>query len=114
MLTILMLSKGVSNTTFYWLLLIVGLPNGYWSVFMASASEQFGTNIRATVTTSAPNFVRGMVVVLSTLFSFLNTKGGLGFVGAASLIGSAVMALAIFSTIRTQDTFHKDLDYIEG
>lgn len=114
MLAILLMSNGVSNTTFYWLLLIVGLPNGYWSVFMASASEQFGTNIRATVTTSAPNFVRGMVVVLSTLFSFLSTKGGLGFVGAASLIGSAVMALAIFSTIRTQDTFHKDLDYIEG
>jgi MFS family permease len=114
MLTVLLLSNGVSNTTFYWLLLIVGLPNGYWSVFMASASEQFGTNIRATVTTSAPNFVRGMVVVLSTLFSYLSSEAGLGFVGAASLIGAVVMALAIYSTLRTQDTFHKDLDYIEG
>jgi hypothetical protein len=81
---------------------------------MASASEQFGTNIRATVTTSAPNFVRGMVVVLSTLFSYLSNEVGMGFVGAASLIGTAVMALAIFSTLKTQDTFHKDLDYIEG
>jgi MFS transporter, putative metabolite:H+ symporter len=114
MLCVLLLSQGVSNTTFYWLLLIVGLPNGYWSVFMASASEQFGTNIRATVTTSAPNFVRGMVVVLSTLFSYLSNEVGMGFVGAASLIGAAVMALAIFSTLKTQDTFHKDLDYIEG
>jgi MFS transporter, putative metabolite:H+ symporter len=114
MLCVLLLSQGVSNTTFYWLLLIVGLPNGYWSVFMASASEQFGTNIRATVTTSAPNFVRGMVVVLSTLFSYLSNEVGMGFVGAASLIGTAVMALAIFSTLKTQDTFHKDLDYIEG
>jgi MFS family permease len=113
-LCVLMLSQGVSNTTFYWLLLIAGLPNGYWSVFMASASEQFGTNIRATVTTSAPNFVRGMVVVLSTLFSYLSNEAGMGFVGAASLIGTAVMALAIFSTLKTQDTFHKDLDYIEG
>jgi predicted MFS family arabinose efflux permease len=114
MLCVLLLSQGVSNTTFYWLLLIVGLPNGYWSVFMASASEQFGTNIRATVTTSAPNFVRGMVVVLSTLFSYLSNEVGMGFVGAASLIGTSVMALAIFSTLKTQDTFHKDLDYIEG
>jgi MFS transporter, putative metabolite:H+ symporter len=114
MLCVLLFSQGVSNTTFYWLLLIVGLPNGYWSVFMASASEQFGTNIRATVTTSAPNFVRGMVVVLSTLFSYLSNEVGMGFVGAASLIGTAVMALAIFSTLKTQDTFHKDLDYIEG
>lgn len=114
MLCVLLLSRGVSNTTFYWLLLIVGLPNGYWSVFMASASEQFGTNIRATVTTSAPNFVRGMVVVLSTLFSYLSNQAGMGFVGAASLIGAAVMTLAIYSTLKTQDTFHKDLDYIEG
>jgi MFS transporter, putative metabolite:H+ symporter len=114
MLCVLMMSKGVSNTTFYWLLLIVGLPNGYWSVFMASASEQFGTNIRATVTTSAPNFVRGAVVLLTTVFGYLNSEAGMGFVGAASLIGAAVMALAIFSTIQTQDTFHKDLDYIEG
>ncbi|MES2479890.1 MAG: MFS transporter [Bacteroidota bacterium] len=114
MLCVLMMSKGVSNTTFYWLLLIVGLPNGYWSVFMASASEQFGTNIRATVTTSAPNFVRGAVVLLTTIFGYLNNEAGMGFVGAASLIGAVVMALAIFSTINTQDTFHKDLDYIEG
>ncbi len=114
MLCVLMMSKGVSNTTFYWLLLIVGLPNGYWSVFMASASEQFGTNIRATVTTSAPNFVRGAVVLLTTIFGYLNNEAGMGFVGAASLIGAAVMALAIFSVINTQDTFHKDLDYIEG
>lgn len=114
MLCVLMMSKGVSNTTFYWLLLIVGLPNGYWSVFMASASEQFGTNIRATVTTSAPNFVRGAVVLLTTVFGYLNNEAGMGFVAAASLIGAVVMALAIFSTIQTQDTFHKDLDYIEG
>jgi len=114
MLTVLLLSNGVSNTTFYWLLLIVGLPNGYWSVFMASASEQFGTNIRATVTTSAPNFVRGAVVILTTIFGYLSNDAGMGFVPAASLIGAVVLALAIFSTIKTQDTFHKDLDYIEG
>lgn len=114
MLSVLLLSNGVSNTTFYWLLLIVGLPNGYWSVFMASASEQFGTNIRATVTTSAPNFVRGAVVILTTIFGYLSNDAGMGFVAAASLIGAVVLALAIFSTIKTQDTFDKDLDYIEG
>lgn len=114
MLGVLLFSSGVSNTTFYWLLLIVGLPNGYWSVFMASASEQFGTNIRATVTTSAPNFVRGAVVILTTIFGYLSNDAGMGFVAAASLIGAVVLALAIFSTIKTQDTFDKDLDYIEG
>lgn len=113
-LAIIFLSRGISNNMFYALLLITGIPNGYWSVFMASASEQFGTNIRATVTTSAPNFVRGAVVVLSTIFSYLNNGLGLGFVAAAVPIGIVVIASAIYATMRTQDTFHKDLDYIEG
>lgn len=113
-LSILFLSSGISNTMFYALLLIIGIPNGYWSVFMASASEQFGTNIRATVTTSAPNFVRGMVVLLTTLFSFLHKDAGMGFVPAIMLIGVAVLSLAIMATIKTEDTFGKDLDYIEG
>lgn len=113
-LAIIFLSRGISNNMFYALLLITGIPNGYWSVFMASASEQFGTNIRATVTTSAPNFVRGAVVLLSTIFSYLNNGLGLGFVAAAVPIGIVVIASAIYATMRTQDTFHKDLDYIEG
>ena len=113
-LAIIFLSRGISNNMFYALLLITGIPNGYWSVFMASASEQFGTNIRATVTTSAPNFVRGAVVLLSTIFSYLNNGLGLGFVAAVVPIGIVVIASAIYATLRTQDTFHKDLDYIEG
>lgn len=113
-LAILFMCNGASNTVFYWMLLIVGIPNGYWSVFMASASEQFGTNIRATVTTTAPNFVRGAVVILTTVFTYLTTNTELGFVGAAIAIGTAVLALAMYSTIKTEDTFHKDLDYIEG
>lgn len=114
MLAIILSSKGISNNTFYWLLLILGIPNGYWSVFMASASEQFGTNIRATVTTSAPNFVRGMVVLITTLFTFLSTDMEIGFVGAAGILAVLVMSLAIGAAVRTPDTFDKNLDYIEG
>ena len=32
------------------------------------ASEQFGTNLRATVASTAPNFIRGAVVPLTALF----------------------------------------------
>lgn len=113
-LTILFSCNGVSNTIFYWMLLIIGIPNGYWSVFMASASEQFGTNIRATVTTTAPNFVRGAVVIITTIFTYLNANSELGFVGSTIVIGTVVLTLAMYSTIKTEDTFHKDLDYIEG
>jgi MFS transporter, putative metabolite:H+ symporter len=113
-LSILFMCKGVSNSVFYFMLLIVGIPNGYWSVFMASASEQFGTNIRATVTTTAPNFVRGAVVILTTAFAYLNGETELGFVGSAIMIGIVVLSLAVYATYKTEDTFHKDLDYIEG
>lgn len=113
-LVCLFLCKGASNQFFYLMLLIVGIPNGYWSVFMATASEQFGTNIRATVTTTAPNFVRGMVVIITTLFTYLSNDAGMGFVNASMMIGTVVLGLAIIATIKSEDTFGKDLDYIEG
>ncbi len=113
-LVCLFLCKGASNQFFYLMLLIVGIPNGYWSVFMATASEQFGTNIRATVTTTAPNFVRGMVVIITTLFTYLSNEAGLGFVNASMMIGTVVLGLAIIATLKSEDTFGKDLDYIEG
>ena len=47
-----------SSTIFYIILLLLGIPmGGLWAVFVTAASEQFGTNLRATVTTTAPNFV---------------------------------------------------------
>ena len=52
----------MSLTVFYTVCLLLGIGTGYWAVFVTIASEQFGTNIRATVTTTAPNFVRGAVV----------------------------------------------------
>lgn len=113
-LAVLFCCDGVTNTTFYMMLLIAGIPNGYWSVFMSTASEQFGTNIRATVTTTAPNFVRGMIVAISILFVYLSDDKGMGFVPAAIAIGSVVMSAALVATLRTEDTFGKNLDFIEG
>jgi len=109
----LLLSGGSSAAMFYFILLIIGIPNGYWSVFMSNASEQFGTNMRATVTTTAPNFVRGAIVLISMIFSYLKS-GSLGFIGAAVVIGIVVIALAFYATITSEETFHKDLDYLEG
>lgn len=112
MLTWLFLATGVSNVMFYTILLLLGIPNGYWSVFVTMAAEQFGTNLRATVTTTAPNFVRGTIVVVTTLFNYLKT-GALGFIGAATVIGAVVISLAFYATINSEETFHKELDYLE-
>src|SRR6476661_3776737 len=46
-----LLSNGLSETAFYALCVYFGIATGYWVVFVTMASEQFGTNLRATVTT---------------------------------------------------------------
>ena len=55
---------------------VLGFATGYWAVFVTVASEQFGTNVRATATTTAPNFVRGAVVPLTLAFSALKPSLG--------------------------------------
>src|SRR5207302_10463179 len=70
-----------SLTFFYAACVALGFGTGYWAVFVTVAAEQFGTNIRATATTTAPNFVRGSVVLLTLAFNAL--KGALGVPGSA-------------------------------
>ncbi|MGC4058884.1 MAG: MFS transporter [Chitinophagaceae bacterium] len=111
---VLFAATGASSSFFYWMLLIIGIPNGYWSVFMSTASEQFGTNIRATVTTTIPNFVRGTIVGVSAIFVYLSQEQSWGFVKAAMVIGSVLISTAVIATMRSEDTFGKNLDFIEG
>jgi MFS transporter, putative metabolite:H+ symporter len=98
-------------SSFYWVCLALGLGCGYWAMFVTVASEQFGTNIRATATTTVPNFVRGTVPLLT--FAFQGLKPGFGVVGSAEIIGAACIALAFLATTRLEETYGKDLDYIE-
>ncbi len=107
-----LLLSGVSATIFYMYVFVFGVANGYWSVFITISSEQFGTNIRATVTTSTPNFVRGSVVPLTTVFTWLLTQG-LSKTLAALLVGLVVLALAFWALARTSETYGKDLNYLE-
>ena len=96
---------------FYTLCFALGISIGYWSVFVTIASEQFGTNLRATVTTTVPNFVRGAVLIITLSFELL--KGSFGLVGAAYIVGFITIGLAIFSLFFMEETYHKDLDYLE-
>jgi MFS transporter, putative metabolite:H+ symporter len=102
---------GRSLATFYALCVGVGFASGYWAVFVTTASEQFGTNLRATVTTTAPNFVRGAVPLLTAGFTAL--KPGFGVSGAALGVGVVCVSLALLSVWRLEETFGRDLDYIE-
>jgi MFS family permease len=98
---------------FYACVTLLGFGTGYWAVFVTVASEQFGTNIRATATTTAPNFVRGAVVPLTTAFTAL--KGtSLGVPGAAVAVGVGTLAVAVLALRGLEETYGKDLEYLEG
>ena len=101
-----------SITVFYGVCLLLGIAAGYWAVFVTIAAEQFGTNIRATATTTAPNFVRGAVVLLTTLFEAL--RAPLGIRGSGMLVGAIALAVAFVSLYGLDETYGKDLDYVEG
>lgn len=80
---------------------------------MNIATEQFGTNIRATVTTTVPNFVRASVVPLTLMLHFLQNTLQFSIVNAAIVIGSVCLLLALVSLTMIKDTFSKDLNYVE-
>ena len=100
-----------SLTAFYVVVVILGIASGYWAVFVTVASEQFGTNIRATATTTAPNFVRGALVLVTLSFQFL--KGSVGVVYGAAIVGAVVLALGFVAVFGLEETHGKDLDFIE-
>ena len=107
------LKVATTLTGFYALCVAMGFAIGYWAVFITIAAEQFGTNIRATATTTAPNFVRGAVVPMTWAFQWFRDGAGLGVVGGGIAVGVIVMALAVISLAGLTETFGKDLDYIE-
>jgi MFS transporter, putative metabolite:H+ symporter len=103
--------SGWSETAFYALCAGLGFGVGYWAVFVTIGAEQFGTNIRATVATTVPNFVRGSVVPVTLSFSAL--KPQLGIVNAALVVGLGCIALAFVALYFLRETYGKDLDYYE-
>jgi putative MFS transporter len=111
MMAVYFLVGGQSLLTFYATCVGLGLATGYWAVFVTVASEQFGTNLRATATTTAPNFVRGAVVPITS--TFLALKPHLGLIGSAATVGASTLVLALIALTGIEETFGKDLDYLE-
>ncbi len=103
--------RGLSPMMLYLLAGFLGLAVGYWAVFVTIAAEQFGTNLRSTVATTVPNFVRGSVILITLSFAFL--KARLGFIGSAWVVGLACFALALVSLWGMAETHGRDLDFVE-
>ncbi|HNQ61701.1 MAG TPA: MFS transporter [Bacteroidia bacterium] len=101
---------------FYIMCFLLGTATGYWALFVTIASEQFGTNIRSTVTNTVPNFVRGSVVLITLLYKSLEPlfiSSGSAKVFSAGIVGIVCFALALAGLYAVKDTFSKDLNYIE-
>jgi MFS transporter, putative metabolite:H+ symporter len=105
---------GISSSVFYALCFFMGCSVGYWVLFITIATEQFGTNIRATVTTTIPNFVRGSLPLLILAYGFCRDHFFEGNIRlAAMLVGTLVTIIAFVSLWHLKETFHTDLDYSE-
>lgn len=92
----------------------LGFSTGYWAIFNQMAAEQFGTNLRATAATTIPNMVRGALPLINFLFlDILQKNMGWTIVQSGILTGAIVMGITLIAFVFTEETFHKDLDYLE-
>jgi MFS family permease len=104
-------TRGITNQQFIWLCFFMGFSVGYWATFVTIAAEQFGTNIRSTVTTTVPNFVRGSLIPINALFNLFVVHYGM--VNSGYIMMFILTAIALFSLSQLKESFNKDLDYIE-
>ena len=107
-------TQGISTTAFYLLCMTMGFSVGYWVIFVTIAAEQFGTNIRATVATTVPNFVRGSLPPIILMYQYFRDKVYAGDILQASMVVATILAAIAFLALwKMKETFKADLDYTE-
>lgn len=104
-------STGKSASYYYFLCFLAGIASGYWALFATVAAEQFGTNLRATVAITAPNFVRGSVVLVTMLLQAM--KGEWGLIPSVLYCGLGCVAVSALALWPLDETFGRDLDFLE-
>jgi len=103
-----------SDTTMYIICFFLGYASGFWAIIVTMGAEHFGTNLRATAATTIPNMVRGSLPLMNLLFNnyFIKTLHW-SMVKSGIITASIVVFIALIALAFTEETFHKDLDYIE-
>lgn len=108
------LSGAISSATaFYVVCGYMGVGIGYVAMFLTLTAESFGTNLRATATTSVANNVRATTLLSIPLFQYLKNVPSLGVLGAATGVGLVCFSLAAWSLSALDETYGKELDYSE-
>jgi MFS family permease len=100
-----------SRSMFYLVCAGLGFCSGYWTLFITVAAELFGSDLRATVATTVPNFVRASVIPLSMLFAM--AKNYIGIIYGALVVGLLTFVIAIVALLYLEETFKKDINYVE-
>ena len=116
---------GPANLTIFYLCCgALGFASGYWAVFVTTTAELFGTNLRATATTSAPNFVRWSAAGSALLWNWFEVLFGGGIAGeagdptapwrGAALVGAMLVPVAIVAAMSLKESFGSSLDWTEA
>ncbi len=104
-----------SNSSMYIICGFLGFSTGFWAIFVTMGAEQFGTNLRATAATTIPNMVRGSLPLINLLFvNVFQHSFQLSLINSAIITGSIVMTITLVAAYFTDETFHKDLQYVEA
>jgi MFS transporter, putative metabolite:H+ symporter len=107
-------SLNAGDTSMYLFCALLGFSTGFWAIFVTLAAEQFGTNLRATAATTAPNMVRGALPLMNLLFLNLFQKSwGWTLIHSGITTGVIVMLTSFVALYFTEETYHKDLNYLE-
>ena len=109
-------TPGRSVPYFYVTCFLLGVGIGYWALFVTIAAEQFGTNLRSTVATTVPNFIRGTVVPLSIAFRFLREQLGgddSSVIYGALIVGVFTIVVALVALQAIEETFGRDMNFLE-
>ncbi len=102
-----------SAANMYLICFAMGFSVGFWAIFVTMAAEQFGTNLRSTATTTVPNMVRGALPLMFLLFKNLQLATG-NYITAGWITGAIVMTISFTAAWFTEETFGKDLNYVEN
>ncbi|HEV8274032.1 MAG TPA: MFS transporter [Chitinophagaceae bacterium] len=103
-----------NDTSMYIACAALGFSTGFWAIFVTMGAEQFGTNLRATAATTIPNMVRGSLPLINLMFvNWFQNINKWSFVFSAIVTGVIVMVITLIAAYFTEETFHKDLNYVE-
>jgi MFS transporter, putative metabolite:H+ symporter len=109
--TLLMFGYFTTFNAYYWTCGVLGVCIGYWACLITLSAEQFGTNLRATVTTTIPNLVRGSAILLNLAFVELKIYTTASHAVLVLTVISFVLALG--AILYLKETYGRDLNFVE-